>query len=203
MIDLVDLKNIITLDEFTEKVNDKCKMLQKTEKEVVSDECAFEALYIIKNMYIEDAGDALLYCASVNLLNTYVKQENRKIGYFFKSEINYITSVILNKDIKDVYVDLQENGNLLVIQIFNLQFSFHFIRKEEDIKKLCDSDHYKKMQWDGIRKQNCAVTLVRLVRENNIRFSTLTYRNKKLSDNIDKTLNLYNEGKISFKDLIN
>ncbi len=63
--------------------------MESGEKEKVSHLQAFEALKIVKTLEVRTQEDVLLFCAAMNLLNTYVKQPGRKIGYFFKSYLNY------------------------------------------------------------------------------------------------------------------
>ena len=152
-------------------------------------------------MKVEDAGDALLYCASLNLLNTYVKQKDSKIGYVFKNDIHYMLSVLLNLDIQDVYIDCQSQTSLLVVQIFSIQFSFHFIKKNKELDELSNTYHCRELPWDGIRKQKCALTLFDLARKNKLRTCGITYRGKPLESKIARMLMLYHEGKATFDNL--
>jgi hypothetical protein len=196
---------VLTLSEleaYTLQVNDKCVALQEEEKEIVSHDSAYEAYATIKNMKIEDAGDALLYCASMNMLNTYVKQRNSKIGYGFKEDIHYMTSVLLNLDVNDVFIDFQDEQSLLVVQIFAIQFSFHYVKKKHEIIMLCNSHHHKELPWDGIRKQKCSVTLYELIKENTIRTCGITYRGKPLKEKIARMMEVYQCGKSTFEDLL-
>lgn len=198
------LKTTITTDfeEYVERINRLCINLQDFDKEVVDDNLAYEAYSIIRNIKIEEAGDVLLYCCSMNLLNTYVKQKNSKIGYGFKDDIHYMTSILLNLDIEDVYIDYQDSESLLVVQIFSIQFSFHYVKKKNEIISLCNSHHHKKLEWDGIRKQKCAVSLFKKIRLNTLRTCGLTYRGKDLNDKIAKMMSVYKEGKSNFESLL-
>ena len=191
-----------SLEHCTQILNDKCIERQEFDKEIVSDDVGYEAYAIVKNMKIADAGDVLLYCAAINLLNTYVKQPNCKIGYGFKEDIHYMTCILLNLDIDDVHIDYHDVESLLVVQIFSIQFSFHYVKKRNEIISLCNSRHYKALVWDGIRKQKCAVSLYNAAKENNIRTCNLTYRGKSLTDRITRMMTVYQEGKSTFKDLL-
>ena len=193
---------ITNFEEYIESINNLCITLQDFDKEVVEDELAYEAYSIVKNIKIEEAGDVLLYCASMNLLNTYVKQENSKIGYDFKNDIHYMTSILLNLDIEDVFIDYQDSESLLVVQIFSIQFSFHYVKKKSEIISLCNSHHHKELEWDGIRKQKCAVSLFDRVRLNTLRTCGLTYRGKNLNDKIARMMAVYKEGKSDFASLL-
>lgn len=73
--------------DFCIELNENCIRRQDLEKEIISDDNAFFAYTYIKNMSISDAGDVLLFCSCLNVLNTYVKQPNRKIGYAFLKRI--------------------------------------------------------------------------------------------------------------------
>ena len=194
--------NVTDFEKYTEQVNNLCIDLQDLDKEIVEDALAYEAYAIIKNISIEDAGDVLLYCSSMNLLNTYVKQKNSKIGYGFKDDIHYMTNALLNLDIDDVFLDYQDSESLLVVQIFSIQFSFHYVKKESEIISLCNSHHHKELEWDGVRKQKCAVSLFEKTRSNTLRTCGLTYRGKNLNDKIARMMSVYQEGKSDFKSLL-
>jgi|GEM_PF-1872795 len=190
------------LCEYTSWLNRRCREFQEFDEEKIPSEKAYEAYAIIKNMQIKEVGDVLLFCASMNLLNTYVKQKDSKIGYKFKNEIHYMTSILLALDIADICIDYQESGNLLMVQVFAIQFSFHFVKKDLAIIKLCDSDRHKPLRWDGIRKQKCALTLFEHVRKNQIGTCGITYRGKPLDAKISKMVKGYVEGKVTFEGLI-
>lgn len=189
-------------ESFVQSLNDKCIEKQELDKEIVPANVAYEAYAIVKNIRIEDAGDVLLYCASMNLLNTYVKQPDSMIGYAFKEDIHYMTSVLLNLDIDDVFIDYQDREALLIVQIFSIQFSFHYVKKRNEIVRLCNSRHFKELIWDGVRKQKCAVSLFSHAKENTERFCNLTYRGKALDEKIDRMMTVYRSGKSTFKDLL-
>ena len=156
---LIKTENVDALELYVEKLNLKCIELQEFDKEIVSEEMAYEAYAIIQNIKIEDVGDVLLFCASMNLLNTYVKQSNSKIGYGFKNDIHYMTAILLNLDIDDVYINYIDKESLWVVQIYSIQFSFHYVKKKHEIICLCNSRHHRELIWDGVRKQKCAVSI--------------------------------------------
>ena len=72
---------------YCRKVNAMCMDLQECEKEYVPDEVAVRALENVRHMDIETPADALVFCASASLLNTFVKQKGNhvRIGYDFKN----------------------------------------------------------------------------------------------------------------------
>ena len=136
----MQVKTYSSLEECCFVTNQRCIELQDGEKQIVSHIKAFEALSYIKNMEIVDAGDALIYCAAMNLLNTYVKQKDCLLDYSFKTEIHYMTNILYNLNIEDVYVDFKDSEQLLIVQIFDIQFSFHFVKKKRVIEKLQKMD---------------------------------------------------------------
>lgn len=191
-------------ERFCREMNKSCLALQEGPKEIVSGEEAFLAYAYIRQMRIADAGDVILFCAAMNLLNTYVKQDQDDIGYGFKGETDHLVGVLWNAPIADVKVDYQRDKgmSLLVVDIFGLQFSFHNIGITEELKKL-DAQHVTEnaLKWDGVRKQMCASTLFGRARENMLRRSNETFRGKDLEKKIVKMLGNYREGKMTFSDL--
>ena len=104
---------------FCNRLNNKCITLQNIEKEYITDDIAFEAYVYIKLMRLELAGDFLLFLSAINLLNSYVKQDNSKITYSFKKQIDYFleTCIKKNNNILKINKDADEKGKLLIIQI--------------------------------------------------------------------------------------
>lgn len=189
--------------EFCDELNRKCISLQLLPKEVISHEEAFEAYSYLKNMKLQNSGDILIYCSALNLLNTYVKQKDKKIGYGFKRELGYLVGIALNLDIEDILYDLQteEKNSLMIVQVGSVQFSFHNIDVTKEVKTLKERYNCRRIEWDGIRKQNCASSIWRYAIKNNLRTCNLTYRGKNLNNKITKMTERYKNGEIDFCDL--
>lgn len=192
-----------SFEEFCMRVNDTCKKLQEDPKEKITDQTAFMAYACVKNMRLMDTGDVLLFCAAMNLLNTYVKQKTNKLGYGFKKEIGYLFGISLNVGIRDVLIDLQMDGtnNLLVIEILGVQFSFHNIIVTRALKKICSTANAQHLEWDEIRKQLCANTLFEMVLANKERCCGETFRGKSLEKKLATLNENFLSNKITFKDL--
>ena len=196
---------VSTLDFFalTEDINQKLIELQSAPKEQVSDDDAVKALAYIEHLDISQVEQCLLFCASVNLCNTYVKQSNRKIGYAFKQKIPRLIQSVAEKDISGIHFDLQNDGrmSLLVVQIGKIQFSFHEINRDEIEVLLAGHDCLKtSLEWDGIRKQMCAVSTFRLS-EQNVQ-PLLTTTGEGMADCIDSIFRDLEAGRISLRDII-
>lgn len=185
---------------FCDWLNDECRQLQNSDREDISDEEAFRAYLYIKLMKLELAGDFLLFLACVNLLNSYVKQDNAEIGYSFKREIDYFLEICLRKNNKMLKI-CEENdgdkGNLLIIQLYSIQFSFHSIKY-----RYSETELYKDIEWDGIRKQKCALTLYRRCIDNRILRSNITFRGDDLYSKIEQYMDSYRMGYIDFNSRI-
>lgn len=183
--------------DYTKKLNDLVISLQDKE-EIISDEDIIKAIFYMNNMYIDNAGDCLIFLSALNLCNAYVKQNNSKISYTFKKGIEYIINVLNYRDIKDIYINCSNNdGKLYIFQIGNIQFSFH------DEKKVEINERYlKEISWDGIRKQKCAKTIFDSAINNKICVTNITYRGKDLCEQLEKMLDNYKLGNIKFEDLI-
>lgn len=146
----------------TEKFNEKFLACQNLQKEIVSDDEAVRALCYIEWLDISRIEDCFLFCAALNLCNTYVKQQGRKIDYSFKLKLPRLLKAVVNKRIDGILFDFQKDKrtSLLIVQIGKVQFSFHGVRSDE-ILEILDAHNELKSQitWDGIRKQMCAVSV--------------------------------------------
>lgn len=126
-------------------------------KEYVTYEQAEDALSIVKMLRIKTQYDVLLFCAAMNLLNTYVKQSDRRFGYFFKSYFNHLFIALTRNDIKGITVSFdieiskknQENAYVIV----QIQFSFHQVKvTAESIELERNTNIVRKLEFDGIKK---------------------------------------------------
>ena len=185
---------------FCDRLNNECIRLQDGDKEYISDEDAFASYVYVREMKLELEGDFLLFLACINLLNTYVKQNDAKIGYAFKREIDYFIDVCIRKN-NNVLRISEENdgskGNLLMIQINSIQFSFHSALYKNDGIVLDNT-----IKWDGIRKQKCALTIYNNCRSNKLLRSNITYRGADLDMVVDRYLDNYRLGYMDFNSRI-
>lgn len=173
-------RRLFVLSDFialTESINNKLIKCQGMLKEVVLETDVIKALTYLESLNITETEHCLLFCASLNLCNTYVKQSNSKIGYAFKQKIIRLVKSVCEKDIQGICFDLQSDGkmSLLVVQIGKVQFSFHEICKEE-ISSLLNqhSQLQSNLEWDGIRKQICATTTFYLSEESTQNLMTVS-----------------------------
>lgn len=150
------------------------------------------ALNILNYIEYLNIADIFLGCASVNLINTYVKQNNAKLNYEFRLHlINILKGIdkVGDDSIKVVYDDSKQL-KILMIQIENFQFSFKFERLSQLISKLSRGNN---ILWDGIRKQVCAKTIFTFaLKSTNI--SNLTRFGKNLRELINQEEENYNNG---------
>ena len=154
------------LIEFTKLVSQKVlKVQQLGIKELVEKENVLKAFYYVHNNCLKSAADVLQFCASMNLLNTYVKQDDRDLSYRFKGVINRLFIGLYRNDISNISIDFQKDSNsLVIIQIADLQFSFHAIKETDILTKLLSSKYYcGSILWDGIRKQMAANTVYKMI----------------------------------------
>ena len=182
---------------YTKELNKLAKSLQD-ENEKIEEEDIIKAVSYLNNIYIDNTGDCLIFLSALNLCNTYVKQNNSKIGYSFKKGIKYLIDILNYRDIKDLYIDSNKNnGTLFVFQIGDIQFSFH------DEKKTEINEKYKKeLSWDGIKKQKCAKSLFYSAINNNLCVTNKTYRGKNLKEKVAKEFENYKKETTDIKDLI-
>lgn len=153
----------------TEKFNEKFLACQNLQKESVSDDEVVRALSYIEWLDISRLEDCFLFCAALNLCNTYVKQQGRKIDYSFKLKLPRLLKAVVNKKIDGILFDFQKDKrtSLLIVQIGKVQFSFHSVRSDEIIEILDKHKELKsQIEWDGIRKQMCSVSVFDIAEKN-------------------------------------
>lgn len=150
--------------EFCGNLNDLCASMQVSKEAVEANEVK-RALAYAKSMDFKGAGDVLLFCAAVNLMNTYVKQPGcRKFGYYFKAYVPRVIDHIRNHPEDGVRCNVQMGGknSLTIVEVFGIQFSFHCV---QGVKSFAGGNAIK---FDGIRKQRCAVTLFKMAEANQL-----------------------------------
>ncbi len=203
VVDGTETLQINNFVDYTGYLNKVAMSLQEN-KESIDHIAAATAAAYIRDMAIKQGGDALIYCAALNLLNTYVKQKDSQIDYRFKNKLGYYLSVIEALDIENVAFDVQgeKGSNLVVTQIGLVQFSFHNVNIYETRKKKHTGTQLQKIEWDGVRKQQCANTIFELATQNNIDVSGITFRNKNLITRVEKTVDNYKRGIISIKEIL-
>ena len=149
------------------------KKMETGEKEFVSSALSKDALSIVKDLMIYNKEDVILFCASLNLLNTYVKQINSDIGYGFKHYINRLFVALLRNNIPNVKlgmdIAISKKGNeiaYVIVQIDELQFSFHEIKVTKDAHLLKENTNFvHNLEFDGLRKQMCAVSVYEMAKK--------------------------------------
>lgn len=148
--------------------NDINEMVKETmalggEKEVISKTQSEKAKDIISSLYISDEKDVLLFCSALNLLNTYVKQADSDIDYAFKGAIGRLLIALRNSFINNIQLDyFPKQNSLLIVQIHNIQFSFHCLRKTKLLFDMVQK-YSSTLEWDGLRKQSCAGKIFNIV----------------------------------------
>lgn len=147
---------------YCSSLNAICANMQDA-KETVSATEAERALKYAQSIELDRAGDVLLFCASINLMNTYVKQPGcRSFGYFFKGYTHRLIEKMQSAPIEGVRCSTQMDGKSSVtyVEVCDIQFSFHCVRRA-DLSRKGDP-----IKFDGIRKQRCASTLFRMAETN-------------------------------------
>jgi len=101
---------------------------------------------------------------SMNLINAAIKiKEFKKIVYYgmIKPQISKLLIYLIESDNLKLetqfYIDSE--NRCLYIEVYDLQFSFHDIKIDEQLKKFIDSSANKVQAWRGIKLQKVAVEL--------------------------------------------
>ena len=121
----------------------------------------------LKTLPLDTTEDAFLYFASLNLLNAYVKQHKLK-SYYFKSFIpSGIDKILQDKKLSNIKFTTQTEGMLVIVQIFDMQFSFHGIKPSPVMQENMQngSKYYQKFDWDGVRKQPQALEIYNFAKD--------------------------------------
>lgn len=97
------------------------------EPEIVSDIDVVKAYLILYHAQIDNEYDAYLFLASINLLSTYAKQNKKKISYSFKSRLFFLNELLAYNDFNNIKVSYfyTKASSLYMVQVFDVQFSFH------------------------------------------------------------------------------
>ena len=188
--------------EFCKNINDKCRELQTIEKEFIDDKTAIEALALINTMKLINEGDYLRFISAVNLLNSFVKQDKKKLDYHFKRYVEKFLSVCVRNKVNFVkYNNLKDDsGDYIIIQFGELQFSFHNVKVEvEGLECITDSS----LLWDGIRKQVCALTIYEMCKSSDLLTSNITKFGGNLDSKVSGIVEDFEIGYIDFNDDFN
>lgn len=150
-----------------EKVYDlkSLAFLKESKPETISEESFIRARANVSGMQLLNTEDAFLFYASLNLLNTYVKQNKNKIKYGFKKHVtDAFDSAIVNQ-IEDISYSYDDVEKLLIVNVSGMQFSFHNVKpsaKMNFVRMSPDKEvraYHKKEEWEGFRLQPIAETL--------------------------------------------
>lgn len=154
------MKNTI---EKIKEINELCKKLQNNKKEYVEEDLMMTAKNVVDHIYPSTTEEAFLYASSLNVLNTYVKQPNASITYYFKEKVIdvLVRSIIDNKiDNIDFYLTTDRNMTICYLKIVNVMFSFHQVRVSNEMYlKIREYKGYKRLVFDNVKKQACSVSL--------------------------------------------
>ena len=169
----VKLIDELDLSIFTTKLNELCIELNNYDKEVVSEYTMQEAKNIVDYLKPESLVDVMIYCSSLNILNTFVKQKQKKISYYFKNNVkDVLLNSIVDNEIEGVkfYITDDCNMSIVYVMVGNLIFSFHQVRMTNEEKEaFINSSNYQLIVFDEVRKQKCSVSLY---------YNVLEYYNK-------------------------
>ena len=155
-----------------------------------------KAYAILYHAQVVNSYDVYLFLASINLLNTYVKQNKKAISYSFKSRIYFINELLAHNDISDIKVNYlyTKKEQLYMFSVLDVQFSFHGIIIEKGIWDMLKK-YQSQFSWDGIRKQVCAKTVFNtILAKKELTALTRDFRN--LYEYLDEVVEKYKNGSI-------
>ena len=185
------------LIQFTKELNEYAK--NNLNNEIIPKEDLIRAIYYMNNIFIESEEDILIFLSALNLCNAYIKQNKNNISYSFKKGITTIIKIANNYQFDNLKIyTTSDNGNLYLFQLGYIQFSFHDEKKVE-----INSHYYKKLIWDGVKKQSCAKTIFDKIINHKIFKQALTFEGENIYNKSCELISNYKNNKISFEDIIN
>lgn len=139
-------------------------------KEIVTQAQCKKAIRIIKNMEIKTEKDVIVFCAAMNLMNTYVKQPDSDTTYWFKAKMYRLFKALYKNNIPNVIIDMDisvtkkgKTTAYVIVQIREVQFSFHQIKlTDEAFELMLGTDIVQELEFDGKIKQMCASSIFNL-----------------------------------------
>jgi hypothetical protein len=140
-----------------EVVKNKANYLpEKQEIDIENIEIAWEN----RNMEINSIEDCFLLIASLNLLNSAIKDKsNRKNIHYggIKTNVTRLFDcLIANNNLADDFWINKEENNCAYIKIYNLQFTFHSIEINKSLGEFIESPKNRVKPWEEIRLQKIA-----------------------------------------------
>ena len=167
-----------------------------TEDEIVSIDDVIKAYYILYHAMVKTTSDVYLFLASINLLSTFAKQNKKRISYSFKSRLFFLNDLLAYNDFEDIKVCYlaSKASALYMIQVKDVQFSFHEVRIEKGVWDLLKK-YQSQLSWDKIRKQKCATTVFNVA----LKKSDLTKQTREYEDlfeKLDWAVDMFNKGEI-------
>ena len=168
---------------------------QNDEKEEIHEYEVVRALNVANYCAYQNIADIFLGCASINLVNTFVKQNGANLNYEFRRHLRRILLAIWELKDKRIRVCIEQKGiNILIIEICGFQFSFKNEKESAIVKKIEKGRYFK---WDGIRKQQCASTIFLSAQCNDF-ISNLTTAGNDLLALLDREEDNYDKGYYRF-----
>lgn len=132
-----------------------------------------EALSVMK-IDVANAYDAFYFFAAMNLMNAWLNRKKKSEMlmrkeeklfnnmYFFKTYVQKaITDLIIN-NITDVKMCFEKD--LVIVEIFEFQFSFHNIPSNQIISEYIESNKNRLIEWSGKRLQPIAPLILNYAR---------------------------------------
>ena len=166
------------------------------EQEIINDIDVVKAYSILYHALIENEEDVYLFLSCINLLSTYAKQNKKKISYSFKSRLFILNELLAYNDFNNIKVSYfyTKASSLYMVQVFDIQFSFHNVIIEKGAWDLLKK-YQAQLSWNGIRKQMCAVTCFNTILNNtNLTRKTRDYQD--LFEYMDSKIIEFNNGQI-------
>lgn len=148
-VQVVSKPKIVSNEDFIINISNKNKVIEHEQARI-----AYKNL----RMNISNRYDALVFLASANLVNAYVKQENAilfmKPKYVFKSILVEKLEEMIIKNVEGVKIYF--NVDTTYIKVLNLQFSFKYLPTNDFMKKYITCGENKVQSWEGMKLQPCA-----------------------------------------------
>lgn len=126
---------------------------------LISEDAVKKALDYVKNYQVKDADSLFVVIASLNLLNAETKTDELKEFFyqgFIKSTVSKVADTVISNQEKfnDVSIYYDKNRKCLYFSIFEVVFSFHYLKETKYIVEI--AANAEPIIWPGIRLQRIA-----------------------------------------------
>lgn len=186
-------------EDFIDSVQKKIKRNQST-VQVVREKDVVKALLILNFIQYQNVEDVFLGCASLNILDAYVRQPTSLINHSYRKHIYNIIKgvedVKLNNNLVDLKVYYNNESHMIFIVLGTFQFRFYTKGFQNKYQQVQNIDYIIN---DGFTKQKSANSIFHSALSNDM-ITNKTLNGMNLLCFVDDEIKLFETGNYYFED---